>query len=40
MIAPYKKLIKRARDIALVTSASELLSWDLETYLPSKGVSE
>src|SRR5436190_11591427 len=38
MIDPYKKLIKRAREIALVASASELLSWDLETYLPTKGV--
>src|SRR3989442_4410291 len=35
---PYQKLIKRAREIALVASASELLSWDLETYLPTKGV--
>jgi carboxypeptidase Taq len=38
MIDPYKKLIKRAREIALVASAGELLSWDLETYLPTKGV--
>ncbi len=38
MIDPYKKLLKRAREIALVASASELLSWDLETYLPTKGV--
>ena len=38
MIAPYKKLLKRSREIALVASGSELLSWDLETYLPAKGV--
>src|SRR5207249_2891667 len=38
MIAPYKKLLKRSREIALVASASEMLAWDLETYLPAKGV--
>ena len=38
MIPPYKKLIERAREIALVASAGELLSWDLETYLPTRGV--
>src|SRR5436190_4905599 len=38
MIQPYTKLIKRAREIALLASAGELLSWDLETYLPSRGV--
>ena len=38
MIAPYKKLLKRSREITLVASAAELLSWDLETYLPAKGV--
>src|SRR5258708_36909515 len=36
--APYRKLLKRARDIAYVSSAAELLNWDLETYLPAKGV--
>jgi carboxypeptidase Taq len=35
---PYKKLIERAREIALLASAGEMLSWDLETYLPPKGV--
>jgi carboxypeptidase Taq len=38
MIDPYKKLVKRAREIALLSSANELLSWDLETYLPARGV--
>ena len=38
MFDPYQKLIKRSRQIALIASASELLSWDLETYLPKKGV--
>ena len=36
--APYQKLLKRTREIALLSSASELLAWDLETYLPAKGV--
>jgi carboxypeptidase Taq len=36
--APYRKLLKRARDIAFVSSAAELLNWDLETYLPGKGI--
>src|SRR5258708_186364 len=34
----YRKLLKRARQVALVSSTSELLNWDTETYLPSKGV--
>jgi carboxypeptidase Taq len=34
----YKKLVNRAREIALVSSANEVLSWDLETYLPARGV--
>ena len=38
MIQPYRKLIRRAHEIALLASAGELLSWDLETYLPSRGV--
>ena len=38
MIAPYKKLLDRSREIALVAGASETLTWDLETYLPAKGV--
>src|SRR5438552_16845265 len=38
MPTPYQKLTQRAKEIALVTSANELLSWDLETYLPAKGV--
>ncbi len=36
--APYRKLLKRARQIAWVSGASELLSWDLETYMPPKGL--
>lgn len=36
--APYRKLLKRAREISLVSSASEVLSWDTETYMPPKGL--
>lgn len=36
--APYKKLLKRARDIALVAGATETLNWDVETYMPPKGL--
>ena len=36
--APYRKLLKRAGEIALVSSASELLTWDLETYMPPKAL--
>ncbi len=32
--APYRKLLKRARQIALLSGASELLTWDTETYMP------
>jgi len=35
---PYRKLLKRAREISLVSSASEVLSWDTETYMPPKGL--
>ena len=34
----YRKLLKRARQVALAASASELLNWDTETYLPAKAV--
>ena len=35
---PYRKLQKRARQIAFVSGSSELLGWDLETYMPSKAL--
>lgn len=35
---PYRRLRQRSREIAFVSSASELLSWDLETYMPPKGL--
>lgn len=34
----YRKLLKRAREIALLDSANSLLSWDEETFLPTKAV--
>ncbi len=36
--APYRKLLKRACEIALVRSTSELLAWDQETYMPPKAL--
>jgi carboxypeptidase Taq len=35
----YRKLQKRAREIALLSSAGEALSWDEETYMPPKALS-
>jgi carboxypeptidase Taq len=34
----YRKLLKRAREIALLDSTNSALSWDEETYLPSKAL--
>jgi carboxypeptidase Taq len=36
--APYRKLLKRAREISLFSGASELLTWDAETYMPPKAL--
>jgi carboxypeptidase Taq len=36
--APYKKLLRRARQIALASSASSALTWDQETYMPAKSL--
>ncbi len=36
--APYRKLLKRSREISLVFHASEALNWDVETYMPSRGL--
>jgi Zn-dependent M32 family carboxypeptidase len=36
--APYRYLLKRAREVTLLTSSASTLTWDLETYLPSKAV--
>jgi len=35
-MTPYDSLQQRAREIALYGSAASVLSWDQETYLPSK----
>src|SRR6266568_2119212 len=36
--ASYKKLLKRAREIALLSSTAEVLAWDQETYMPAKSL--
>lgn len=36
--APYKKLVKRFRDVAYLASTAELLSWDQETCMPPKAL--
>ena len=39
MILPaYKKLLKRARQVALLASINDTLGWDEETYLPPKAL--
>jgi carboxypeptidase Taq len=35
---PYKNLLNRAREMALVNSAAQLLSWDQETCMPPKAL--
>jgi len=35
---PYRQLLKRTREISLLTSSVATLSWDLETYLPARAV--
>jgi carboxypeptidase Taq len=36
--AAYKKLLRRARDIALASRAANVLTWDQETYMPVKSL--
>jgi len=36
--ASYKKLLKRAREIALLGSANSALAWDQETYMPPRAL--
>src|SRR3984893_11089388 len=36
--AAYQKLCERSREVYLLRSVSGVLSWDFETYLPSKAV--
>jgi len=35
---PYRKLLKRSRQIALLSTAAETLTWDLETGMPPKAL--
>jgi carboxypeptidase Taq len=35
---PYQNLVKRVRDMALVSGALNLLAWDQETYMPPKAL--
>ncbi len=37
-LAAYRNMVARARELALVDSAAALLSWDQETYMPSKAL--
>ena len=36
--APYRKLLKRTSEISFFTSSAFALTWDLETYMPPKGL--
>jgi carboxypeptidase Taq len=36
--AAYKKLLRRAREIALASRAANVLTWDQETYMPAKSL--
>ena len=36
--AGYQKLCQRSREVYLLRSISGVLSWDFETYIPSKAV--
>jgi carboxypeptidase Taq len=36
--APYRKLLKRTREIAYLNSSAAALTWDLETYMPPKAL--
>ena len=37
-MSAYDQLCEAAREVALVTATEATLSWDQETYLPSKAV--
>ena len=34
----YHELIRRSRELTLLTSCAELLAWDEETFMPNSGV--
>jgi carboxypeptidase Taq len=35
---PYRKLLKRTREISFFTSSASALNWDVETYMPPKAL--
>jgi carboxypeptidase Taq len=35
----YEKLLSKQKEIALLNSAQSIVGWDLETYMPPKGIS-
>jgi len=35
---PYRKLLKRVREISYLGSSAAALTWDVETYMPPKGL--
>jgi carboxypeptidase Taq len=35
---PYRKLLKRAKEVSFYSSAVETLNWDLETYMPQRAL--
>ncbi|MFQ6126071.1 MAG: carboxypeptidase M32 [Candidatus Heimdallarchaeota archaeon] len=37
---PYQKLLKKFREVMLIDSVSGILHWDLETYIPPRGVKQ
>ena len=34
----YEKLLSKQKEIALLNSAESIVGWDLETYMPPKGI--
>ncbi|MGC3958827.1 MAG: carboxypeptidase M32 [Verrucomicrobiota bacterium] len=36
--APYRKLLKRTREISFLASSASALNWDVETYMPPKAL--
>lgn len=38
LFEPYRKLLKRSHEISLISHTSEALNWDIETYMPPKGL--
>jgi len=36
--AAYKRLMEKARDLAILQSAESIINWDMETMMPPKGI--